>query len=150
MPKTLRDKLRESAVLRYSDGKRKSSTIVRRMYMRWRARQDPPLPERCDNSGCRFHTDPLVWNGRPFNPILDHENGVNTDNRAKNLRLLCPLCDSQLSTRGGANKGRVIKSPGGFGIRHQPGGIHYTMPVEPAIIVLEGHDVGLWFNGERH
>lgn len=150
MPKTLKDKLQEASVLRYSDGKRKSPTIVRRMYMRWRARQVPPLPERCDNPACRFHTEPLVWNGQPFKPILDHHNGVNTDNRSKNLRLLCPICDSQLSTRGGANKGRVIKSSGGFRIRNARSGIDYTMPVEPAIAVFEGQDIGLWFNGERH
>src|SRR4029079_19492729 len=127
----------ETAVLRYTDGERKSSALVWQAYMRWRTRQHPPQPERCDNPACRFHIEPLIWNGKPFKPILDHANGVNTDNRAKNLRLLCPMCDSQVSTRGGANKGRVVTSSGGFGIRNAHGGIDYTMPVNAATLVIE-------------
>lgn len=146
----MKEKLRESALLRYSDGQRKSSAALRKVYMRWRARQDPPMPERCDIESCRFHTEPLVWKERPFKLILDHENGVNTDNRPTNLRLLCPMCNSQLSTHGGGNKGRVIKSSGGFGIRNARGGIDYTMPVESGSFVVEGQSIGLWYNGERH
>ena len=78
---------------------------VRRYYAEWRRQEG--LPDRCDNPECRFHNEPLIWNGEPFKPILDHVNGNNLDNQAKNLRYLCPNCDSQLDTRGGANKGRV-------------------------------------------
>jgi hypothetical protein len=78
----------------YRDGKRRGS-IVRRQYELWRSEQKPPLPLRCDNPECRFHTEPLVWNGKKLKLILDHHNGNNTDNRQKNLRLLCPNCDSQ-------------------------------------------------------
>jgi hypothetical protein len=56
---------------------------------------------------CAFHVRPLEWNGKPLRPILDHVNGNPRDNRPDNLRLLCPNCDSQLSTRGGKNRGRV-------------------------------------------
>jgi len=39
--------------------------------------------------------------------VLDHKNGNSRDNDVENLRYLCPNCESQLDTRGGANKGRV-------------------------------------------
>src|SRR5687767_3916816 len=80
-------------LLRYADGKRKNAAATRKEYLLWRAEQDPPLPVRCDNAACQFHNGPLVWNDQPLTLILDHENGVNTDNRPKNLRLLCPACD---------------------------------------------------------
>jgi hypothetical protein len=60
-------------------------------------------------TNCIFHRSPLTWNGRPLVPILDHIDGVHRNNRLENLRLLCPNCDSQLPTRGGANRGRVIE-----------------------------------------
>lgn len=45
------------------------------------------------------------WNGKPISLHLDHENGVNNDNRLENLRFLCPNCHSQTPTYGGkANK----------------------------------------------
>ena len=91
-----------------------SRDTVRRHYLRWRPPQDPPLPERCDNPDCLFHTHPLVWNDKPLKPILDHIDGHNTDNRPEMLRLLCPHCDAPLETRGGANKGRIEKATGGF------------------------------------
>lgn len=100
-------------VLRYSR-KGASRATVRRHYLRWRQEQNPPLPVRCDNPECFFHTNPLIWNGKPFKPILDHRDGNNTDNRPSMLRLLCPNCDSQPSTRGGANKGHVEKWDKGF------------------------------------
>jgi hypothetical protein len=81
-------------VLRYCMGG-KSRGTVRRYYLRWRQEQEPPLPERCDNQQCLFHTNPLVWNGKPLQLILDHINGNADDNNPNNLRLLCPNCDSQ-------------------------------------------------------
>jgi hypothetical protein len=71
------------------------------------------MPIRCDNPQRHFHTAPLVLNGEPFKPILDHNNDNNSDNRPENLQLLCPNCDAQLSTRGGGNKGRIKKAYGG-------------------------------------
>src|SRR5712691_4692956 len=78
---------------------------IRRAYGRWR--RERGIPERCDNDKCRFHTDPLVWNGQALPLILDHRDGNRYDNSPSNLRLLCPNCESQLPTRGGANRGRV-------------------------------------------
>jgi hypothetical protein len=33
-----------------------------------------------------------TWRGRPMSLVLDHINGVSTDNRLENLRLVCPNC----------------------------------------------------------
>ena len=38
------------------------------------------------------------WNGKPIRLHLDHINGINTDNREENLRIVCPNCDSQSET----------------------------------------------------
>lgn len=85
-----------------------SRSKVRRHFRLWRQEQAPPLPDRCDNPKCHFHTAPLVWNGEPLSLILDHRDGNKRDNSPHNLRFLCPNCDAQqLSTRGGANRGRV-------------------------------------------
>lgn len=38
------------------------------------------------------------WNGRILSLRLDHINGINTDYRIENLRIICPNCDSTLDT----------------------------------------------------
>ena len=43
------------------------------------------------------------WKGKPITMILDHINGVNNDNRLNNLRMVCPMCNSQLETHCGKN-----------------------------------------------
>jgi 5-methylcytosine-specific restriction endonuclease McrA len=43
------------------------------------------------------------WMGKKIMLQLDHINGVNTDNRIENLRLLCPNCHSQTDTYCGRN-----------------------------------------------
>jgi hypothetical protein len=124
--------------LRYTGGPRNNRT-AKAHFLRWRKLQSPPIPVRCDNESCHFHTNSLSWNGRPLPLILEHRNGVNSDNRPENLRLLCPNCDAQNeATRGGANKGRVLKSPGGFCIVGEDGSKSYFLPVEPATLVLQG------------
>jgi hypothetical protein len=38
------------------------------------------------------------WNGLPVSFELDHINGVRTDHRLENLRIICPNCHSQTET----------------------------------------------------
>jgi hypothetical protein len=120
-----------------------SRATVRRHYLNWRKSRIPPIPEKCDNEECRFHSDDPWWNGAKLPLILDHRNGNNTDNRPKNVRLLCPNCDAQLvQTRGGANRGRIEKSSGGFAIRDKMTGLRqHILPAEPGHVELRGHEV---------
>jgi len=43
------------------------------------------------------------WNNSPLVMVIDHKNGINNDHRLKNLRLLCPNCNSQTDTFSGRN-----------------------------------------------
>jgi hypothetical protein len=83
----------------------------------------------------------------PLKPILDHQEGVNADNRPHMLRLLCPNCDAQLPTRGGGNKGKVEMSPGGFA-KVSGGHRSYTLPAEPGQYVVSGSPVKLTAQGK--
>lgn len=84
---------------------------IRRAYDLWRAEQR--LPVRCDNPDCRFYTEPLVWNGKPFKPILDHREGNRYDNSPKNLRFLWePVISSGQELRKS-----ILQTCGGTGIR---------------------------------
>jgi hypothetical protein len=106
--KAAKDSLRPIGdVLKYSPNPASQST-VRRYYAILRQRLG--RPDRCDNEACRFFHEPLVWNGKRVKPILDHINGNCKDNSESNLRYLCPNCDSQLKTRGGGNRGRVLEA----------------------------------------
>jgi predicted nucleic acid-binding Zn ribbon protein len=44
-----------------------------------------------------------LWHGRRMALILDHVNGVATDNRLENLRIVCPNCAATLDTHCGRN-----------------------------------------------
>lgn len=43
------------------------------------------------------------WHGEKISLILDHINGIHTDNRIENLRIVCPNCEATLPTHCGKN-----------------------------------------------
>lgn len=47
-----------------------------------------------------------MWKNLPIPLELDHVNGISTDNRLENLRLLCPNCHALTPTYRGKNKKR--------------------------------------------
>jgi hypothetical protein len=51
------------------------------------------LENKCDN--CKIIP---FWDEKPLVFVLDHKNGINTDNRLENVRFLCPNCNSQTET----------------------------------------------------
>lgn len=72
-------------------------------YYGWRLKQrliaagiKKDICERCGQSS--------VHNNKPLTLQLDHINGVHTDNRIENLRILCPNCHSQTETYGNKSK----------------------------------------------
>lgn len=56
---------------------------------------------------------PPVWNGQDLRLQVDHLNGVGWDDRAENLRFICPNCHSQTPTFCGRNvkKLRALGAP---------------------------------------
>ncbi|MFB7369071.1 HNH endonuclease [Streptomyces sp. NPDC056222] len=66
-----------------------------------RALSEIGVPEQCARCG----TGP-VWLGKPMTLEVDHINGDWSDDRAENLRLLCPNCHAITSTwcRGGRRR----------------------------------------------
>jgi uncharacterized protein YlaI len=57
------------------------------------------------------------WLGKPIPLELEHVNGIRSDNRGINLKLLCPNCHAQTATYRGKNigksrpKGKLVVSP---------------------------------------
>lgn len=47
---------------------------------------------------CQICGQEPYWNNKKLTLILDHINGINNDNRLKNLRFVCPNCNQQLET----------------------------------------------------
>ena len=132
----LRQPLEE--VLRFSHETPDRGKIAR-YYRQWRDEND--LPDRCDNPDCRYHTEPLTWNGDPLKPVLDHVSGNAHNNQPKNLRYLCPNCDAQLETRGGGNIGRVQNlCEGGFDLVDKKTGTRSkNIFAKTATVKIEGH-----------
>lgn len=72
--------------------------------IRPRVLKDKLIPYECTICGNKGE-----WNGKPLTLTLDHINGDNSDNRLKNLRFVCPNCDSQQDTYAGKNKNKYNK-----------------------------------------
>lgn len=53
---------------------------------------------------CSICTMINAWNGKKIVFVLDHIDGNSDNNHEKNLRLVCPNCDSQLDTFKSKNK----------------------------------------------
>jgi hypothetical protein len=73
------------------------------------------LKQRLYESGlklrrCEMCGQGEVWNGQRMSLIIDHVNGVATDNRLENLRIVCPNCAATLDTHCG-RKNRIRRPP---------------------------------------
>ena len=62
---------------------------------------------RCEECGL------TEWRGRPLSMALHHANGDGSDNRLRNLVLLCPNCHAQTPNYGGRNGRRRSVAAGG-------------------------------------
>jgi hypothetical protein len=50
---------------------------------------------------CELCGQDEIWQGQRISLILDHINGIGTDNRLENLRIVCPNCAATLDTHCG-------------------------------------------------
>jgi DNA-binding transcriptional regulator YdaS (Cro superfamily) len=67
-----------------------------RQHLKHRRYEDGLKQRRCELCG-----QDEVWRGRAMSLILDHINGIATDNRLQNLRIVRPNCNATLDTHCG-------------------------------------------------
>jgi hypothetical protein len=80
----------ESVLVEHSTYSR--STLKKRLY-----------GEGLKRPECELCGQGEMWRGSRMALILDHVNGVSTDNRLENLRIVCPNCAATLETHCGRN-----------------------------------------------
>lgn len=61
------------------------------------------------NNRCAICGNENIWNNKIIIFILDHIDGDASNNKRKNIRLICPNCDSQLETYKSKNKNSARK-----------------------------------------
>lgn len=86
------------------------ATTKSRSAVRRRLLQEGILQNVCSICGLR------EWLDKPIAMHIDHINGIGTDHRLDNLRMLCPNCHSQTPTYAGRNAKRSamrLQDPGG-------------------------------------
>lgn len=64
---------------------------------------------REQSNRCSICGNENIWNDKPIVFVLDHIDGNASNNMRKNLRLVCPNCDSQLDTFKSKNKNSARK-----------------------------------------
>jgi len=72
-----------------------SESALGKYYLKWR--EENEIPYWCDNHRCLLHKKNPKWNEKKIILEIDHIDSVANNWRLKNLRLLCPNCQSQLS-----------------------------------------------------
>lgn len=75
-----------------------NSTFLNTSHLRKRLIQEGIKKEECENC----HN--TIWMGVKIPLELEHINGINTDNRKENLKLLCPNCHALTPTYRGKSK----------------------------------------------
>jgi len=94
-----------------------NSTYQNRTRLKERLIKGGILENRCYKKGCGISE----WNGEVISLQLEHNNGINNDNRIENLELLCPNCHSQTKTYAGKKlkKEKVLLDPKEYKAKHR-------------------------------
>jgi hypothetical protein len=92
----------------------KGRTPLEHLLVEGRAVKSAALKERLYEAGlkqrrCELCGQGEEWRGRRMASILDHANGVRTDNRLENLRVVCPNCNATLDTHCGRNARLLVE-----------------------------------------
>jgi hypothetical protein len=77
-----------------------------RSHLKGRLLKEGLKQNRCERCGID------EWLGKPLNMQLHHINGDGSDNRLRNIELICANCHSQTDTYGGRNGHRKKSPPG--------------------------------------